>query len=76
MDDSPERELMEIPLLEYLYLLDIVDEAKQLFTELTWAETPNEHLMFVRSDTPGGPKVFRDRLRRSLMYLDTYRTEE
>jgi hypothetical protein len=70
--DKEEPETIELPLSEFVYLIDIVEKSKHMLDSIDWDETPNEHRMIIMSDMPGGPKVLRDRLNGSLIRLENF----
>lgn len=70
-DDEKKKETIEILLKEFVRMLDVVDQSRLLLDHMEWTETPNERLMFIRSDIPGGPKVLRDRLKNCISRIDS-----
>jgi hypothetical protein len=71
-----EEETIELPLSEFIYIIDIVEKSRAFLDNISWQETANEHKMIIYSKTPGGPKVHRDRLRCGLERLEDFFEEK
>lgn len=67
-----EEETIELPLSEFIYIINIVEKSRSLLDNISWKETADEHKMIIFAEMPGGPKVLRDRLNGSIDRLEDF----